>query len=174
MLKILHTPSLVSLELLLILLTDIYYSYHGFYNHFHKSAQLFAQMLRNIVKIIKHCLNGRLSSSLQSRCPWCTFPFYVIWRGKKEKRFQLLFLTDYRQTQGIQSLSKKTEIFRLEWEANFSMPLNLNLKRLLIAVISSRLQWSKIVFLILLLSNTDVIYANIQYPVFEQCCWYLC
>ena len=32
-------------------------------------------------------------------------------------------------------------------------------------ILSSRLQWSKVVFLILLMSNADVIYANIQYAV---------
>ena len=36
-------------------------------------------------------------------------------------------------------------------------------------ILSSRLQWSKIVFVILLMSNADVIYANIQYAVSFLC-----
>ena len=30
----------------------------------------------------------------KGRCHWYAFSFYVIWRGRKETRFQLLFLPD--------------------------------------------------------------------------------
>ena len=64
----------------------------------------------------KYCLwtNGRLSTSIQRSLPLICFFFLCHLTREKRDTLSVAFLTRHWQTQGIQSLSTKTEIFRLE------------------------------------------------------------
>ena len=134
--------------------------------NFKKEIDIFSFTGQSNLQMIKHCLciNGRLSSSIKrSLLLICfAFLFHLEWEEREASLIGILswLLTNRRSSIAI----KKSWDIQVR-KTNFLIPFILNLDRSLMAVISSCLQWSKIVFLILLLSYVVGIFASIHYAL---------
>ena len=132
--------------------------------NFKKEIDIFSFTGQSNLQMIKHCLciNGRLSSSIKLLLICFAFLFHLEW---EEREASLIGILSWLLTNRRSSITIKKSWDIQVRKTNFLIPFILNLDRSLMAVISSCLQRSKIVFLILLLSNVVGICASIQYAL---------